>query len=216
MTKFIALTKYTELPDVPPMPQWPAADIQINLDFLQAVNRELVQNGELVEGLALTGPELATIVTSDGTGAPVLTDRPFPEAKELLAGYQMVDVDSREPALEIAARVSSAHGPGSVPMRQPIEDAVQKALISAATHWPVDGQPDNPRGWSIQAASRKLTDQVRGEVARWRREESTALLEPSQVSIPAGDDSLTLLFMCEVTGLLALMPLTDARRPART
>lgn len=102
MTKFILLTKYTELPDVPPMPQWPAADIQINLDFLQAVNRELVQNGELVEGLALT-------------------DGPFPEAKGLLAGYQMVDVDSRERALEIAARVSSAPGPGGVPMRRPIE-----------------------------------------------------------------------------------------------
>ena len=121
MTKFILLTKYTELPDVPPMPQWSAADIQIHLDFLQAVNRELVQNGELVEGLALTGPDLATIVTSDGTGAPVLTDGPFPEAKELLAGYQMVDVDSKERALEIAARVSSAPGPGGVPMRQPIE-----------------------------------------------------------------------------------------------
>jgi hypothetical protein len=85
------------------------------------VNRELVHSGELVEGLALTGPDLATIVTSDGTGAPVLTDGPFPEAKELLAGYQMVDVDSRERAVEIAARVSSAPGPGGVPMRQPIE-----------------------------------------------------------------------------------------------
>jgi RNA polymerase sigma factor (sigma-70 family) len=85
------------------------------------------------------------------------------------------------------------------------EDAVQEALISAAMHWPVDGEPDNPRGWLIQAASRKLTDQVRGEVARRRREESAALLEPSQVSIPAGDDSLALLFMC---GHPALTPAT--------
>lgn len=76
------------------------------------------------------------------------------------------------------------------------EDAAQEAVIAAATHWPVDGLPDNPRGWLIQTATRKLTDQVRSEAARRRREESAALLEPSQVDTPAADDSLVLLFMC--------------------
>jgi len=60
------------------------------------------------------------VVTSDGT-APVVTDGPFPEVKELLAGYQMVDVESERRAIEIEARVSAAPGPSGVPMRQPIE-----------------------------------------------------------------------------------------------
>ena len=50
------------------------------------------------------------------------------------------------------------------------EDAVQEALIAAASHWPEDGTPDNPRGWLIQVGSRKLLDQMRGETARRRRE----------------------------------------------
>jgi hypothetical protein len=61
--------------------------------------------GELVEAQGLTGPDLARFVTSDGTGAPVVTDGPFPESKELLAGYRPVDVESPERAIEIAAKV---------------------------------------------------------------------------------------------------------------
>ena len=60
-------------------------------------------------------------MTSDGVGAPVVTDGPFPESKELLAGYRMVDVESEERAVEIAARASAAPGPGGVPIQQPIE-----------------------------------------------------------------------------------------------
>jgi hypothetical protein len=56
-----------------------------------------------------------------GNGAPVVTDGPFPEAKELLAGYRLVDVETAERAIEIAAQASAAPGPGGVAIRQPIE-----------------------------------------------------------------------------------------------
>ena len=57
----------------------------------------------------------------DGVGAPVITDGPFPEMTELLAGYQMIDVESEDRALEVAAKLSAAPGRGGVPIRQPIE-----------------------------------------------------------------------------------------------
>jgi hypothetical protein len=120
MTRYLVLTKYDEGLDAPPMAEWDPDDITTLLDYLRALNQELIENGELVEGLSLTGPELAKIVVSDG-GPPVVTDGPFPEAKELLAGYQMIDVESEERAVEIAAKVSAAPGPGGKPLGQRIE-----------------------------------------------------------------------------------------------
>ena len=76
------------------------------------------------------------------------------------------------------------------------EDAVQEALIAAARHWPADGVPANPRGWLIQTAVRKMTDQLRSEQARRRREDAAALAEPSAVDVTGRDDTLILLFMC--------------------
>ncbi|MDQ3156782.1 MAG: YciI family protein [Actinomycetota bacterium] len=121
MTKFLLLSKYGGDADLEPMDNWEPADIRAHLDFLQSVNAELIESGELVGGLALTGPELAKLVRSDGMSAPVVTDGPFPEAKELLAGYQMIDVDSEARAIEIAAKVSSAPGPGGKAINQSIE-----------------------------------------------------------------------------------------------
>jgi RNA polymerase sigma factor (sigma-70 family) len=83
------------------------------------------------------------------------------------------------------------------------EDAVQEALLAAATQWPAQGIPDDPRAWLITAAGRRLTDQLRSEGARRRREERAASLEvPGDVQAPGGeitagqDDSLLLLFLC--------------------
>jgi RNA polymerase sigma factor (sigma-70 family) len=75
------------------------------------------------------------------------------------------------------------------------EDAVQEALIAAATHWPDDGIPDNPRGWLLQAATRRLTDQIRSDQARRRREQTVAA-EPAPPETATHDDTLTLLFLC--------------------
>jgi hypothetical protein len=120
MTRYLVLTKYDDGLDAPPMAEWDPDDITALLEYVRALNQELIENGELVEGLSLTGPELAKIVVSDG-GPPVVTDGPFPEAKELLAGYQMIDVESEERAVEIAAKVSAAPGPGGKPLGQRIE-----------------------------------------------------------------------------------------------
>jgi hypothetical protein len=120
MTRYLVLTKYDEGLDTPPMTEWGPDDITSLLEYLRALNQELIESGELVEGVSLTGPEAARIVVSDG-GPPVVTDGPFPEVKELLAGYQVIDVESEERAIEIAAKVSAAPGPGGKPMGQRIE-----------------------------------------------------------------------------------------------
>jgi RNA polymerase sigma factor (sigma-70 family) len=75
------------------------------------------------------------------------------------------------------------------------EDAVQEALLAAALQWPVEGEPDNPSGWLITVASRRLTDQLRSEHARRRREETLASEVPPGEAV-GEDDTLTLLFMC--------------------
>jgi RNA polymerase sigma factor (sigma-70 family) len=84
------------------------------------------------------------------------------------------------------------------------EDAVQEALLAAATQWPAEGMPGNPRGWLITVASRRLSDLLRAEQARQRREETAARqvvpghwLAPAAHAVTAeGDDTLILLFMC--------------------
>ncbi|MEV8448687.1 RNA polymerase sigma factor [Streptomyces parvus] len=94
----------------------------------------------------------------------------------------------------------------------PAEDSVQEALIAAAEQWPRDGIPDNPRGWLIRVASRRLTDRLRSDEARRRREETAAALTPADAFVapppgegpgtsslgraPSEDDTLTLLFLC--------------------
>ncbi|TME81180.1 MAG: hypothetical protein E6I45_08830 [Chloroflexi bacterium] len=103
-----------------PMEEWKPEEITAHLDYYKALNEELVESGELVRTEVLAGPDLAKIVTSDGT-APVVTDGPFQEFKEWLAGYQIVDVDSEARAIEIAARVSAVPGPGGRPTQQPIQ-----------------------------------------------------------------------------------------------
>ncbi|WSF18024.1 sigma-70 family RNA polymerase sigma factor [Streptomyces sp. NBC_01353] len=77
------------------------------------------------------------------------------------------------------------------------EDAVQEALLAAARQWPEAGTPANPRGWLIRVASRRLTDQLRADEARARREETAARLELRETrAAPSDDDTLTLLFLC--------------------
>ena len=101
-----------------PMYEWRPEDIQAHIAFQQALNAELLVTGELVDAQGLS--DQAKTVTNTGT-APVITDGPFPESKELLAGYRLVDVESIERALEIAARASAAPGPDGVPIGDHIE-----------------------------------------------------------------------------------------------
>ena len=198
---------------------WPPDDIKAHIGFMHAVqqgaDRRRRARGRAGPG---RGPEEARIVRAGKSGAPEVTDGPFPEAKEFLAGFWIVDCESTERAYEIAARASAAPGKGGVPLNMPIEvrevmsappvghvtlepldpagehllrelapqvlgavvrrfgdfaaaeDAVQEALLAAAMQWPEEGVPDNPRGWLIHVAARRMTDHVRAELARRRRE----------------------------------------------
>ena len=121
MPRYMLLTNYDASIGAGPMSEWDPDDMTAHLEYLRALNQQLIDSGELVEVQALTGPELAKVVTFDGQTRPVVTDGPYPEAKEVLAGYQLVDTESEARAIEIAAQVSAAPGPAGVPLRQPIE-----------------------------------------------------------------------------------------------
>jgi hypothetical protein len=120
--RFMLLQNYGPVEsDCPPMTEWAPEDIRAHIEFQQALNAELADLGELVDAQGLAGPDQARFVVSDGASAPVITDGPYPESKELLAGYRLVDVETPGRALEIAARASAAPGPNGAPIRQPIE-----------------------------------------------------------------------------------------------
>ena len=107
--------------DAAPMDQWSEADVKAHIDFQIELNKELAALGELVDANALSRPEEAKVVTSDGVRAPVITDGPYPETKELIAGYRMIDVASLDRALEIAARAAAAPGQDGQPIQDHIE-----------------------------------------------------------------------------------------------
>ena len=99
---------------------WSEKDVRAHMAVLKRINGELSESGEFVmtEGLAV--PEQAKLVRAGTDGAPI-TDGVFPEAKEFLAGYWIVDVERPERAYEIAARISGAPGPGGEATNMPIE-----------------------------------------------------------------------------------------------
>ncbi len=99
---------------------WPEPDLAAHLTHMKVLNRDLTASGELVTGEVLASPDQAKLVRAGKSGEPV-TDGVFAEAKEFLAGYWIVDVETAERAYEIAARASSAPGPGGVPLNNPIE-----------------------------------------------------------------------------------------------
>lgn len=103
------------------MSTWSPEDITAHIDFMGDLNKHLTESGELVDSQGLPGPQQAKIVQAQGDGPPAVTDGPFPEAKEFLAGYWIVDCEKPERAIEIAARASAAPGPGGSPINMPIE-----------------------------------------------------------------------------------------------
>src|ERR1700759_3292476 len=115
--KFMLLQHYGLVEgDVPPMSQWAPEDVVAHIQFQKDLNAELRERGEFVEAQALTGPEAAKIVLASD-GAPIVTDGPFAESKELLAGWRTVDVESEERALESGAQGSEGAGPEGRPRR---------------------------------------------------------------------------------------------------
>lgn len=100
---------------------WAPEDLQAHLRFMHRMDTELAESGEKVAGEGLAPPAQAKIVRAGKNGAAVVTDGPFPESKEFLAGYWVVEVDRPERAYEIAAKASAAPGPGGKPMSIPFE-----------------------------------------------------------------------------------------------
>lgn len=96
-------------------------EIKAHGEYMQALDEELRRSGEHVDGQGLTGPERAVMVQARDDGPPVVSDGPFPESKEFLAGYWILDVESRERAIEIAAQASAAPGRGGAPINTPFE-----------------------------------------------------------------------------------------------
>jgi hypothetical protein len=100
--------------------KWSKQDLEANFAFMRAFSKELKNSGTFVSTEGLAFPDQAKMVRAGSDGTPI-TDGVFPESKEFLAGYWIVDVESPEQAYRIAARASAAPGPGGKPGSMPIE-----------------------------------------------------------------------------------------------
>jgi len=124
MPKYLLLKHYRGGPaphrPVPPMDQWAPEDVEAHLAFMRDVARILEETGELVDVQALT-PTQTWVRYGGPSAAPVVADDPHPETSDLVAGWYMVDVDSYERAVELAAYVSSEPGPGGEPLYEWID-----------------------------------------------------------------------------------------------
>ena len=99
---------------------WAKEDIQRHIAFMINLDKELKASGELVSAEGLSFPDQAKLVRAGKNGEPI-TDGVFPESKEFLAGYWIVDVESPERAYRLAAHISAAPGAGGLPVNMPIE-----------------------------------------------------------------------------------------------
>jgi hypothetical protein len=102
------------------VPNWPPKDFQVHIAFMKNLDKDLRESGELVSAEGLSFPDQARLVKAGIDGIPI-TDGVFPESKEFLAGFWIIDVDSPERGYEIAAKISAAPGPGGAPLNMPIE-----------------------------------------------------------------------------------------------
>ncbi|KFZ83250.1 hypothetical protein ED92_04930 [Amycolatopsis sp. MJM2582] len=122
MPKYLLLKHYRGAPaavnDIP-MEQWAPEEITAHIDYMRDFATRLVETGEFVAEQALA-PE-GTFVRYDGEGKPPVTDGPFAETKDLIAGFMIIDVDSYERALELAGELSAAPGAGGKPIHEWLE-----------------------------------------------------------------------------------------------
>lgn len=99
---------------------WPQEAIQAHIGFMMNFVKELKESGEFVAAEGLAWPDQAKLVRAGTDGAPI-TDGVFPESKEFLIGYWIIDVENAERAYQLAARASTAPGPKGAPLNMPIE-----------------------------------------------------------------------------------------------
>lgn len=121
MAKYLLLKHYRgpKTPDVPPMDQWSPEDVEAHIAYMDHVAETLRERGEYVDGQALS-PEGAW-VRAGADGRTPVTDGPFAETKDLIAGWMIIDVESVERAHEAAAFLSAAPGPGGEPINEWLE-----------------------------------------------------------------------------------------------
>jgi hypothetical protein len=121
--KYLVLKHYRGGPDRvvdhEPMEHWTPEEIDAHLGYMRDFADRLVTTGEYVEERALS--PAGTFVRHDGPGRPPVTDGPFAETKDLVAGWMIIDVESYQRALELAGELSAAPGPGGVPLREWLE-----------------------------------------------------------------------------------------------
>jgi hypothetical protein len=100
---------------------WKPEELKAHIDFMKKFSTDLKEEGAWVGGEGLAEPKQARIVRAGKGGSPEVTDGPFAESKEFLAGYWIVDVETPQHAYAIAARASAAPGKGGKPINMPIE-----------------------------------------------------------------------------------------------
>ncbi|MFT2020353.1 YciI family protein [Streptomyces sp. 796.1] len=128
MAKYLMLKHYRGAPamDCPPMDEWTPDEISAHVQFMRDFAARLEESGEFVDAQGLA-PE-GTWVRYDGPGRPPVTDGPFAETKDLIAGWMLIDVDSYDRALELAGELSAAPGVGGKPIYEWLE---LRPLLSA-------------------------------------------------------------------------------------
>lgn len=122
MAKYLLLKHYRGAPaavnDVP-MDRWTPDEVTAHVQYMQDFADRLQATGEYVDSQALSAQ--GTFVRSDGEGRPPVTDGPFAETKDLIAGWMVIDVDTYERALELAGELSAAPGAGGKPVQEWLE-----------------------------------------------------------------------------------------------
>ena len=101
--------------------KWAPEDVKRMINYMHQLNRDLKARGQFVAAEGLIAPDQARIVKANDDGAPSITDGPFAESKEFIAGFWMIEVDGADEAYRIAARASAQPGPGGKPLNMPIE-----------------------------------------------------------------------------------------------
>lgn len=123
MAKYLMLKHYRgsapEQPTYPPMAEWTPEEVSAHIQYMNDFAARLEESGEYVDANALS--ESGTWVRFDGEGRPPLTDGPFAETKDLIAGWMVIDVATYERAVELAGELSAAPGPGGEPIREWLE-----------------------------------------------------------------------------------------------
>ena len=103
------------------MEGWSQEDVKRMVGFMDELNTDLQKTGQWVSAEGLVSPDQARIVTATEDGSPSVTDGPFAETKEFIAGYWIINVKHADEAYRFAARVSSCPGPGGKPLNMPVE-----------------------------------------------------------------------------------------------